>query len=182
MGMLNKLFKSDKKYYLELDAVQDKAAEVADAAQDKAAEVAESQPVQEAVETGKQVIDEAQEKLQSATEVESQPEKKAAQAKSGQSQKGTSKKAAKDSGKKTSAPSAASLKSSGTSAYEPPFWVAAMYKTNNSSSGENNSNVQAEQTFATDNLMPTITKYRRRPGPSLNKFRDMASKARTPRR
>lgn len=168
MGMLKKLLNSEQKYYLELDEeaqnsqpvkeVVATAKKVADAVPKKAAEIAESQPVQEKVETETQVIGEAQEKLQSATEVESEPtEKKTAEVKSIKS------------------------KNSGTYSDEPPFWVAAMYNTNNSSSDVGSENVKAEQTFSTDNLMPTITNYRRRPGPSLNKFRDMANKARTPR-
>lgn len=168
MGMLKKLFNSENKYYLELDEeaqdsqpvqeVVENANKVADAAPKKAAEIVESQPVQENVKTATQVIDQAQEKLQSATEVESEPaEKKTAEVKSIKS------------------------KNSGASSDEPPFWVAAMYNTNNSSSDVGSENVKAEQTFSTDNLMPTITNYRRRPGPSLNKFRDMANKARTPR-
>ncbi len=56
-----------------------------------------------------------------------------------------------------------------------------MYNNNNSSSSNKSNGSRAEQTFATDNLMPTITNSRRRPGPSLNKFKEMASKAKTPR-
>ena len=193
MGILKKLFNSENKYYLELDEeAQDSqpvkeevvatANKITDAVPEKAAEVAESQPVQEAVETGKQVIDEAQEKLQSATGKESQPEKKAAKAKSDKIKTRPSKKAAKVSSPDTTAKPETEIKNSGASSDEPPFWVAVMYKSNQGSSGGNSSNGSAEQTFATDNLMPTITKYRRRPGPSLNKFKDMASKTRTPRR
>ena len=40
---------------------------------------------------------------------------------------------------------------------------------------------EAPLNFATDYLMPTVTKYRRRPGGSLNKFKEMASQAKTPR-
>ena len=67
----------------------------------------------------------------------------------------------------------------GASSFDPPFWVAAMYK--NSSTNVNSDGTQAQQTFATDNLMPIITNTRRRPGPSLNKFKDMANKAKTPK-
>ena len=34
---------------------------------------------------------------------------------------------------------------------------------NNNSNGNAGKNIEAEQTFATDNLMPEVTKYRRRP-------------------
>ena len=67
----------------------------------------------------------------------------------------------------------------GASSYEPPFWVAAMYNTNNGAA--NNNGQVAEQTFATDNLMPTPTKFRRRPGGSLDKFKNMAKQAKTPK-
>ena len=68
-----------------------------------------------------------------------------------------------------------SPQNAGASSFDPPFWVAAMYK--NSSTDVNSDGTEAEQTFATDNLMPIITRTRRRPGPSLNKFKDMAKKA-----
>ena len=73
---------------------------------------------------------------------------------------------------------AKSSQNGGASSYDPPFWVAAMYK---KSSGVNSDGSQAQQTFATDNLMPVMSKSRRRPGPSLNKFKDMANKAKTPK-
>ena len=75
-------------------------------------------------------------------------------------------------------PAKAKSAQNGASSYDPPFWVAAMYK---KSSGVNSDGTQAQQTFATDNLMPVMSKSRRRPGPSLNKFRDMANKAKTPK-
>ena len=39
---------------------------------------------------------------------------------------------------------------------------------------------QAEQTFAPNYLMPTASQSRRRPGPSLDMFRDMARQVKTP--
>ena len=71
----------------------------------------------------------------------------------------------------------ASANNSGASSFEQPFWVAAMYK-NNSSQG---TTTGSEKTFAPGHLMPTVTTSRRRPGPSLNMFKDMANKARTPK-
>ncbi|MGK7948807.1 MAG: hypothetical protein AB4368_08380 [Xenococcaceae cyanobacterium] len=68
----------------------------------------------------------------------------------------------------TSNNSAAS--SGGASSWEQPFWVKAMYQNNGSSNGK----VEQEKTFATDYLLPTPSKSRRRPGPSLNKFKEMA--------
>lgn len=152
MQLLKKIFNSDKKYYLELNEAQD------------------SQPVQEAVETANKVTDAAQEKLQSAKTTGTKPAK----------QEVTTTAKAQKNGKKAQPKPATSSINSGTSSYEQPFWVAAMYNNKNSSSNKSNGS-RAEQTFATDNLMPTITNSRRRPGPSLNKFKEMASKAKTPR-
>lgn len=175
MQMLKKIFKSDSKYYLELDelkeskpvqAVVDTAEKVADVVQDKATEILESKPAQQAAETVEKTKDAAQEKLKSATKTE---------AKSGNQ---TSKKGAEESKKQPEAKAQPSPKA-GASSFEPPFWVAAMYK--NSSSNANSNGAQAGQTFATDNLMPAVTKYRRRPGPSLGKFKDMARQAKTPK-
>ena len=190
MEMLKKLFNSDSKYYLELDESEDSqpvqtavktSNKAANTPQEKIAEIQNSKPVQEAEKTANKVIDAAQEKLQSATTAESQPAAKKATTKVESSKNGKkpSKKVAKDSATATQAQPATSLKNSGASSYDPPFWVAAMYNTN--SSGESTTNTRTEQTFATDNLMPTITKYRRRPGPSLNKFKDMASKTKAAR-
>ena len=190
MEMLKKLFNSKSKYYLELDDTQNPqpvptavktSNKVANAAQEKVAELQNSKPVQEAEKTANKVIDAAQEKLQSATTVESKPAAKKATTKVESSKNGKqpSKKGAKDATPATQAQPITSLKNSGASSYEPPFWVAAMY--NNNGSANNSNGSRAEQTFATDNLMPTITKYRRRPGPSLNKFKDMASKTKAAR-
>ncbi len=89
--------------------------------------------------------------------------------------------------KKTSAETAPTAKpvasaSSSTSSWEQPAWVKAMYNNNSSSSNGNGSSVGGEQTFATDNLLPTPSNYRRRPGPSLDKFKEMARQAKTSRR
>ena len=81
----------------------------------------------------------------------------------------------------TPSPTPTPVSSSSTSSWEPPFWVKAMY--NSSSSNGSNGKVEGgEQTFATDNLLPTPSTFRRRPGPSLNKFKEMARQAKTPRR
>lgn len=178
--MLKKIFNSDKKYYLELDEIQDskpvkqvvKAAEkVAEVVQEKATEVLESNPVQQAEKTAEKTADKAQDKLQSvAAETKSKT-------KSGKKEV---KKVAAKTEKEPQAETKPSLKDAGASSFDPPFWVAAMY--NNNGTTTNKDGTQVEQTFATDNLMPTVTKYRRRPGPSLNKFKDMANEAKTPRR
>ena len=62
-----------------------------------------------------------------------------------------------------------------------PFWVKTMYNTN-SSNGSNGQVGGGEPTFATDNLLPTPSAFRRRPGPSLNKFKEMARQAKIRRR
>ena len=72
------------------------------------------------------------------------------------------------------------MENAGASSFEPPFWVAAMNNTNNKAA---NGSVAAEgETFAENNLLPVITKYRRRPGGSLKQFKEMAKNAKTPKR
>jgi hypothetical protein len=173
MQMLKKLFKSDGKYYLELDSVKDSqpvkniaktAKKIGETAKDKIEEIQDSKPVKEAVSTAK-------DKLESITTTEEKPAKTK---KSSQKTK-TSKVATEN----QPAKQPASTKNSGASSFEQPFWVAAMYKNNGSGQG---TSAGADKTFAPDHLMPTITTSRRRPGPSLKMFKDMANKARTPGR
>lgn len=76
-------------------------------------------------------------------------------------------------------PAATTQPNGGASSFEPPFWVKAMY--NQNSSNGNGKAAQSEQTFATNHLMPVVSKSRRRPGPSLNKFKEMANKSKAPR-
>lgn len=168
MQQLKNIFNSDKKYYLELGDEKDSEAkqnvaqtttEVSDTVKEKAAEVAES----------------AQEQVASVT-TEGKPAKAKAvkaKAKAKSKQNGKAPKTTVEAQKTQATP-----KNSGASSFEPPFWVAAMYSKNN---GSTSNGKAAEQTFATDNLMPTVTNYRRRPGGSLAKFKDMARKSRTPR-
>ncbi|MCC0177263.1 hypothetical protein I4641_09770 [Waterburya agarophytonicola K14] len=181
MQMLKKIFNSDSKYYLELDelgeskpvqAVVKTAEKAQDVVQEKATEILESKPVEQAVKTAEKAKNVVQDKVQSTTTTETESKTK--------SSKKTSKKSQETKTEQPQQKAKSSPKSSGASSFEPPFWVAAMYN-NKGSAGLNSDGTKAEQTFATDNLMPTVTKYRRRPGPSLNKFKDMASKARTPR-
>jgi DNA primase len=183
MQMLKKIFNSDSKYYLELNEIEESkpvqaaiktAEKVIDVVQDKTTEILESKPVEQAAQTAKQATNIAQDKLQSATTTKVKPQRKT-KASSGK----TSKKDTIKSEQKAPTEVKAAVKKSGASSFDPPFWVAAMY---DKKATETNSNgTPIGSTFATDNLMPTVTKYRRRPGPSLNKFRDMASKTRTPR-
>ncbi len=75
----------------------------------------------------------------------------------------------KESIKKTVAPSASS--------WEEPFWVKAMYNNTGSGGSASTSGTTTEETFATDYLV-VQSASRRRPGPSLNKFKDMVAKKR----
>ena len=187
MQMLKKLFSSENKYFLELkesDAVQtavETTKKVASAAKETASEVA----------------DVAQEKLESAVSTEEKPAEskvkteakpKQTEAKPKQAEVKPAKSEVKDKpaspqGKAeqngTAQNSEATVGNTGASSYDPPFWVAAMYNNNNSEEAQNNG--QAEQTFAPENLMPIATKFRRRPGGSLDKFKDMAKQANTPK-
>jgi len=181
MQMLKNIFSSDKKYYLELDEEKDSevlqnvvetASKVTSTVKEKATAVVESQPVQEGVETATEVAETAQEQLASVT-----TEEKSAKTKSGKAKKNG--KAAKSA--KAAESTKVTPKNSGASSFDPPFWVAAMYK-NNGASASNNGATNGAETFSTDNLMPTVTKYRRSPGGSLNKFKDMAKNVRTSRR
>lgn len=163
MQMLKKIFNSDSKYHLVLD------------------ETESSEAVQAAVETvgksAKETAKVVKEKVVVATAQDNGASAIASNQKSGQekSSKATSN---EQNGKKEVQPTP---KQSAASSYEPPFWVAAMSNTNNNVSS-NGSSQGAEVTFASDNLMPTITKYRRVPGGSLAKFRAMAKTAKTPRK
>lgn len=182
MQMLKKIFNSDNKYYLELDELKDSevvqsalktAEKAAEVVKEKAVEIAKSEPVQEVVKTAEEAVETAQDKLESAIATQAKSTKATTtKGKASKNSKVAESQAAKKEVKTTP--------QNGASSFEPPFWVAAMSKTNST----NNSNGQmAEATFAaSDNLMPITTKYRRRPGGSLAKFRAMAKTAKTPRK
>ena len=192
MQMLKKLFNSNSKFYLELDEIKDsevvqtavktaskaadtvkeKASDVADTAQDKLASAVgtEEKPAEvKSTEAETKAKAETTAKAKTKAKTKSSEEKKAPAIESKASKNG-----------KADAPQEATPASTntGASSYEPPFWVAAMSNTNNST---NSNGRVAEQTFATDNLMPTPTKFRRRPGGSLDKFKNMAKQAKTPK-
>jgi hypothetical protein len=200
MSLIKKLFGSKgEKFYLELEET---ATEAAEQAKKQINKVTEAQPIQNAAQTATELVQEAKKQADRVTETKP-VEKAAATAKkvARKSKKQadrvtetkpvekaatTAKKVVED--KKQPVKSTNSSKqtpdkpttvaNNGASSWEQPFWVKAMYNNNNSSNGKAAS---SQETFATDNLMPTVTKYRRRPGPSLTKFKDMASKAKTPR-
>ncbi|HEY9771179.1 MAG TPA: hypothetical protein V6C71_22245 [Coleofasciculaceae cyanobacterium] len=189
MQMLKKLFNSNSKYYLELDEIKEsevvqtavKTAEKAvEVVKEKASEVANSEPVKEAVKTAGEV----QDKLSSGITEEKPAETKSAKSAKPKATAKTKSNKSKQNGRvaesseetKETKKTAPTLEKAGASSFEQPFWVAAMY--NNSSTTNSNGKV-GEQTFATDNLMPTMTKYRRRPGGSLNQFKAMAKQAKS---
>lgn len=186
MQMLKKIFNSNSKYYLELDELKDSevvqtalktAEKAAEVVKDKAVEIAKSEPVQEAIKTAGEVVETAQDKLEAAITTQDKP----AQNKSikATTAKGKATKNGKVAESQVVKKEVKATPQNGASSFEPPFWVAAMNNTNST-----NSNGQmAEATFAaSDNLMPTTTKYRRRPGGSLAKFKAMAKTAKTPRK
>jgi hypothetical protein len=197
--MLNKLLKLGKKsngYYLELDESKEstngKVAEVAQAVVEKTTKVKEvaaektAKVKKAAVEKTKKVEEAVAEKTapvkeavaetvtaaQTAVAEKTAPVKAPAQTKSKKAKKS---KAAKNTTEPTQVtPVATKAPSAGASTYEQPFWVKVMYE--KSSSNGNGKAGSSEQTFATDYLITTTNGYRRRPGPSLNKFKAMASK------
>ena len=65
--------------------------------------------------------------------------------------------------------------------WEQPAWVKAIKNYSNNGKAESESESESGMTFATQYLMPIPSNSRRRPGPSLNKFREMARQAKTPR-
>ena len=179
------------------------AGKAADVVKDKASEVANSQPVQNAVETATEAAGVAQDKIASVINTDEQPgdtkstkteqvsakttSKQDKESKSEAKTKNKTTAKAKQNGKAVQGPANKSSnkeaqpqqQNSGASSYDPPFWVAAMYKNNGSAANSNGQ--EAEQTFAPDHLMPIVTRYRRRPGGSLSKFKNMAKQARTPK-
>ena len=208
MQMLKKLFSSENKYYLELkEEVQDSevvqtaiktAEKTAEVVKEKAQEVANSEPVQSAVKTASEVVDTAQDKVASAiaTEEKSGKQTKVTEAKDSKAKAAQNGKTAvkaepaakngrvkaedNQNSKQEAKPAKSAAENAGASSFDPPFWVAAMNNTNNKAA--NGNGAVAEETFAENNLMPIVTKYRRRPGGSLDKFKDMAKSAKTPRR
>ena len=170
--MLKKLFGSGQKndgFYLQLDQQEtNKSTESSTSANDKAKVAAAPERKPEPAPAPEVKATPAEEK-ESAPAPEIQPQTTAKKSKQ-----------AKSKTQKQPKVTAAKATNFGASSFEPPFWVKAMY--NNSGNDTNGINGQkTAQTFATDNLMPVITKARRRPGPSLDKFKDMASKTRAPR-
>ncbi len=174
MKLLKNLFgNKDDNYYLEL---KETAEDVVASAQETTENVLSS--VQEVVENK---ADKAKEVVVEKTSVAKEAvAEKTATAKKKVNNKATPVKEKAQVAESQSKQTPATKASNKVPTYEPPFWVKAMYSNSNNGNG-NGKAAQSEKTFATDNLMPVISNARRRPGPSLNKFKDMANKARTPR-
>ncbi len=170
--MLNKLFNFGKKsngYYLELDESKEstngKVATVTKAVEQKLTSAKEV--VEEKAVSAKEIVEE---KVASTKEV---VEEVVVEAKA---KSKTTKNRAKNTQKTPEQTTAkTNTTNSGASSWEQPFWVKAMYQKSASNGRDRNS----EATFATDHLMTTGNGSRRRPGPSLNKFKEMASRAKT---
>jgi hypothetical protein len=176
MQLLKKIFNSDSKYHLVLDETEDtEAVQAPVKTAKKAAKVVKEKTAAVKTEVASKTSD-------TAKVVAANAQKNGATV-IADNQKSSQKKSSKATAKGQVAEKAVqpTAKKSAASSYEPPFWVAAMNNTNKN--GASNGSGQGEEmTFASDNLMPTITKYRRTPGGSLAKFRAMAKTAKTPRK
>ena len=67
-----------------------------------------------------------------------------------------------------------STKKTKVAAYEPPEWVKAIKNYSNNGQSEEQP-LQEKSTFANKYLMANPPKSRRRPGPSLNRFKEMVN-------
>ena len=155
--------KKNSAYFLELDESEGtQAVASAPAAPSKPVEEMQPEPVKTA-----EIVEEIKpEPVKTAQPVE---EKKPEPIKAQSTKKKKTKK------KSVQAPSVPSKVPEG----EQPAWVKAI--NNYSNNGKLESESESGMTFATQYLMPTPSNSRRRPGPSLNKFREMARQAKTPR-
>ena len=170
--MLEKLFNIGKKekFRLELDE-----SEIANKVEAVATQV--KPETKQVVKEAKQVVEEAKPAIASKVEniksevtqviedVTSEDSQTAPEAKKGSAKKASTKQKKKDSSSKV----ASSPQVIDTSYSEEPFWVKLMYKTNEQQVAEQ----KAEEGFATKYLI-SKPKPRRRPGGSVDKFKDMA--------
>lgn len=165
--MLGKILNLGKKkeFYLTLEETQETGSTVAELPTEVAAETA--------TEVATEAPTEVTEVIESAPvpEAEAKPEPKSTKTKGSKKRaKAKSKVTAKPpSEKKTAAPAY-----SGASSWEQPFWVKAMYNSSGSNTG-NGTSTESEKTFATDYLL-VQSSSRRRPGPSIDKFKNMVGK------
>ncbi len=162
--MLGKIFNKGKKkeFYLSIDETKETV----------------SAAIDETKETIGEATEAVTETVTKVTESLSSPEENGAAEPKSESKATPSKASKKTQGKKSQTASkqepvkqpAASVASS----WEEPFWVKAMYK-NAGSNSESASGETSQKTFATDYLI-VQSSSRRRPGPSLNKFKEMVNK------
>lgn len=170
--MIQKLFNFAKKkseYYLELDedeSLQDKLAEAKEAVEDKFNEAREA--VADRVKDAKKQTDSAKKEVEKTVESAREDEEKS-KSEADEKTEGVA---------PSSASNGAASESSGASSWEQPSWVKAMFE---KSSNNGKQAAEEESTFATDNLMPIPTNYRRRPGPSLDKYKAMVNETNIPR-
>jgi hypothetical protein len=177
--MLNKLLNFGKKsngYYLELDenkeSTNGKVAAVTKAVEQKLASAKEV--VEDTAQSVKEVVEDKVAATKEVVEEKTESVKKAATTKT---KSKATKKGTKNNNKETKVEAVkTNTANSGASSWEQPFWVKAMYQNNSNGNGKANN---AEATFATDYLLTNGNTSRRRPGPSLNKFKAMANKAKT---
>lgn len=175
--MIQKLFNFAKKkseYYLELDedeSLQDKFTEAKEAVEDKFNQAKEvvAERVNTANKEAQKQTDSAKKDVEKVVESAKKDDKKS---KPAEADKNSPKVA------QPSATNGAASDSSEASSWEQPFWVKAMFE---KSSNNGKQATEDKSTFATDNLMPIPTNYRRRPGPSLDKYKAMANETKTSR-
>ena len=163
--MLGKIFNKGKKkeFYLSIDETQETVSAVIDETKETVAAATEA----------------VTETVTKVTESLSSPEENGAAKTKSESKATTNKASKKTQGKKsqTTASKQEPVKqpvASSASSWEEPFWVKAMYK-NAGSNSESASGETSQKTFATDYLI-VQSSSRRRPGPSLNKFKEMVNK------
>lgn len=174
--ILDKLLNSFKKdkFFLEL---KENTEEVADRVGSVATKVKEE--AQQLVEDSKPAIDSAIKDIKSDTKDKAQKVKSSVDDATPDSEQKRKKELAKSSSakvenqegeRKKEAPKSqeTSAPSGDTSYSDEPFWVKLMYENKEQKAAKN-----AEKTFATHNLI-SRPKARRRPGGSLDKFKEMA--------
>ena len=159
--MLGKIFNRGKKneFYLEINEAEGTSSTV-EKTKGKVATATEVEKVTESAPSPEATVEAVEAKTVSKPT-------KAKASKKTQKDKKTSTSTKKESGSKPADPAY-----SGASSWEQPFWVKAMYK-NASSDSSQSTETGTQPTFAPNYLMGQSSS-RRCPGPSLNKFKDMA--------
>lgn len=156
-------------FFLELDRSEDSQSKKTKTEKTETKKQALSETVTEAIDKAAEAIEPVTGAIKEAVTSDESAKKEETK----KSKKTATKNEKKKATKTATAPASTSSSqtSSNASSYDPPFWVKAMYNNSSSSNGQAK---EREQTFATDNLLPNPSRYRRRPGPSLDKFKEMA--------